>query len=139
MPRFLPAFGDLLPVHTQCLNPMSRVGSGEFSVETLRVRMWGVVSVSECWWSEQVLLASVRLSLCCRRPRLESSTTDSTTWIAATSSYDAWSVIIFLRGDVYHLHIQNLWPFRGKIFRPLHHGKASSRWLSVGVGRCTQG
>lgn len=87
-PRFLPAFVGLLQVHTQCLNRISHVGLGEFSVETLRVRMWGVVLVSGCRWSEQVLLASVRLSLCCRCPRLESSTTESTTWIAATSSYD---------------------------------------------------
>lgn len=136
MPRFLPAFVDLLQVHTRCLNRVSPLGSGEFSIETRRVRMWGVVLVSGCWWSEQVLLASVRLSLSCRRPRLESSTTESTTWIAATSSYDTWSIIIFLRGDGIASKYSESLALLRKDLLAIAHGKASSRWLPVGVSQC---
>ena len=39
------------------------------------------------WLTEQVLLVSASLLLHTQRPGLESSTTESNTWIAATSIY----------------------------------------------------
>lgn len=46
----------------------------------------------------------------------EPSTTESTTWIAATSSCDTWSIASSWGEAGWHLNIQNLWPFRGKVF-----------------------
>lgn len=88
---------DPLQVHTQCLNQISNVGSGES-------RLCGRgLPVSSCHphisCRNSCLLAPARFSLSAQHPRLEALTTESTTWIAATSSYYTWNMTIFLRGD----------------------------------------
>lgn len=89
--------GDPLQVHTQCPNEISNVGSGELRLCGRGLPVWSCYPCISC--RSSCLLAPARFSLSAQHPRLEASTTDSTTWIAATSSYYTWNMTIFLRGD----------------------------------------
>lgn len=84
MPRLLPCISDPLQGLTQCLDRVSHVRSGELSAEALRTTFPRASCPSLGIGAFSPLLAPL---LYLQNPRLEFSTTEPTTWIAATSSY----------------------------------------------------